>query len=305
MMLLVPMLLGAGVGAGVLLTYRGLRPRPLSLARALAGPSELAVNSGTGGGWQQRIASVALGILGWLGADQDPKLHQNLRIVGSSLHQHAYNKLVGAMVGLLAPNLVGGLLIAVGGAASPVKLAGLSLAAAAAGFVYPDSRLRREAERRRLAVRHGLSGYLDLVTIVIAGGGAEETALYTAARGGQGLAFDEIDRALDRARLTAQPAWQAFEQLADELGVQELREVSASLRLADLEGALLSESLKSKADFMRGRLLTGVEEAAKSANAKMLIPIAALAASLLLFVGFGAVNAIILPATTPQAPTSP
>ena len=93
---------------------------------------------------------------------------------------------------------------------------------AVGGFVLPDALLRDEAERRRRAFRHALSAYLDLVNVLLAGGGGIETALHAAADAGDGWGFAAIRQALDRARLTNRTPWDTFGQLGDELGVDEL-----------------------------------------------------------------------------------
>src|SRR5690606_14195018 len=99
-------------------------------------------------------------------------------------------------VALLAISRVGG------GVTHPVAAAVIAIAATAAGYTLPDERLRRAARRRRSAIRHTLSSYLDLVSILLAGGAGMETALCASAEAGQGWAFDHIRAALVSARTT-------------------------------------------------------------------------------------------------------
>ena len=154
-------------------------------------------------------------------------------------------------------------------------------------------------QRRRRDFRHSLSAYLDLVTIILAGGGGLETALQTAADLGDGWAFDEIRAALRRARLTNRTPWDLFDELGSDLGIDELRELAASAHLAGDQGARIRDSLAAKADTMRANQTAALEAQAEAATEKMLLPVVTLVLGMILFIGFGVVQAISTPGTTP------
>jgi Flp pilus assembly protein TadB len=165
--------------------------------------------------------------------------------------------------------------------------------------MYPDLGLTERIERRRRDFRHCLSAYLDLVTIILAGGGGLETALHTAADLGDGWAFTEIRSALRRARLTNRTPWDVFDELGEELGVDELRELAAAAHLAGDQGARIRASLAAKADSMRSSQTAAIEAQAESATEKMLLPVVTLVVGMILFIGFGVVEAISTPGTAP------
>jgi len=160
------------------------------------------------------------------------------------------------------------------------------------GFVYPDVPLAEQVEDRRRAFRHALGAYLELVSVLLAGGAGTQTALEAAARSGDGWVFDELRRALDRAASTNRPVWELFRELADELGIDELRDLASSLALAGGHGARVRESLVTKADAMRHSMVTDLETIAETRTEKMIIPVAIMTVGLTAFVGYGAMTAI-------------
>lgn len=295
MNVMVMALLGAGVGAGLLLTWRALHPRPMpihavfdNLARpgTAIGTAPLATDPTL-----DRVGATARRLTEALG--HDPlRLSRELELVGRTPDRHAFDKLIAAIAGLLVPNVVvAGLFMS--GIALPIgPVAVLSLATAVAGFVLPDFLLRDEAERRRRAFRHALSSYLDLVNVLLAGGAGIETALHAAADAGDGLGFQTIRSELRRARLTGRSPWDTFADLAARLGVNELAELAASVSLAGSHGARIRASLAAKADTLRGHQVAETEAAAEAATERMTIPVAVLLFGFLVFIAYPAIAQI-------------
>ncbi len=105
-----------------------------------------------------------------------------------------------------------------------------------------------------------------------------------------------------RLRVLEKPAERhAFEKLlagvGEALGVDELRELAASAHLAGDQGARIRASLAAKADSMRAHQTAAIEAQAEAATEKMLLPVVALVVGMILFIGFGVVQAISTPAT--------
>lgn len=289
-------LLGAAAGAGALLAWRGAFPRPAPLGAVLGdlarprrsmadaddfSPPRLA--------WRDRLSRLALR---WALTGDSVELRQRLHIAGRTMEAHAFDKLVGAAGGLVLP-LVFALVLLAGGIGVPVTpVAVAAVALAVVGFFLPDRSLREQVARRRMDFRHALSSYLDLVSIVLAGGGGVETALVSAAESGGGFAFGEIRGALHRARLTKRSPWDGLEDLGANLGIEELRELAASVRLAGQDGARVRQSVAAKADSLRGHQAAEVEARAEAATERMVVPVIFLVLGLMLFVGYGAVSAI-------------
>jgi Flp pilus assembly protein TadB len=217
----------------------------------------------------------------------------DLRVAGWSAARLAAEKLTAALAGLALPAVLG-ILLAVGGVAAPPGAVLLAAGAlAAGGWLLPDLTLRDVARRRRTEMRTALSSYLDLVNIVLAGGAGIETALEAAADAGDGWAFGELRSALARSRVLRMSPWACFAELGDELGVTELSELAASVRLAGEQGARIKASLAAKASSLRGHQLAEVEEAAQSATERMALPTVLMFTGFLLFIGYPAVAEIL------------
>lgn len=285
-------LFGAGIGAGILLTRRALMPRPPSIGAVLAALARpgVAIDSGAppGVATVDRVGSTARRIVESLGYDSQ-RHRQDLELVGRTPERHAFDKLLGALAGLLVPNLAGVALVAVGVPVPLGVVAVLSLPTAAAGLVLPDYLLRDEAEKRRRAFRHALSSYLDLVNVLLAGGAGIETALQAAADAGDGWGYQTIRAELRRARLTGRSPWDTFAALDDRLGINELGELAASVSLAGSHGARIRASLAAKADTLRGHQVAETEADAEAATERMTVPVAILLLGFLVFIAYPAV----------------
>lgn len=292
---------GAGIGAGLWLIVRGIRPRPIPLARQLAaldrpGTSIAATQQQEGEarltGARRALAHAGLGVMGLLGLADKPKLADQLRVLNKPLARHAYEKCLAALAGIALPLGAVAAMSAAGVAVSPLAATAIALALGAAGFIYPDLPLADQVARRRQAFRHAFSSYLDLVTILIAGGAGIETALDGAAEASDSWAFVEIRRALRRARFCRRSPWEAFDELGHELGISELAELAASVSLAGGQGARIKQSLVAKADALRGAQGAEIERAAEAQTEKMIVPVVVVILGLVLFIAFGAVSAI-------------
>jgi Flp pilus assembly protein TadB len=275
--------LGAAAGLGLLIVGRALRPAPTPLAAILAGldpptPSRAA---------QVPAASAAaLRLLRSAGVVIDDA-HPDLVVVERAAADHALRKLATAVAAAAAIAALGrgaAALLPVGAAVVLLGAAG----AAAGGFVFPDLALREEAARRRRAFRHALSAYLDLVNVILAGGGGIDSALHAAADAGDGPAFAQLRHALARARLTGRSPWDVFAELGQRLDVGELAELAASVSLAGTHGARIRLSLAAKADALRGHQQAEVETDAESATERMTIPVAVLLFGFLVFIAYPA-----------------
>lgn len=304
-MIAVAALLGAGVGSGLWLVSRAVRPRPAPLSAVFAAldrPTEGRYSLDERGSElrERRLGRMAIRLVQATGTDLG-RHDIELRLTGRNRARHALDKLIGSIGGIGVPLLVATALGSMGVMLPLFGVLGLSAGGGVAGWILPDLTLRDEAARRRKAFRHALSSYLDLVNVIIAGGGGIQTALYTAADAGDGWAFASIRRALDRARLTNRSPWDTFAELADQLDVPELAELAASVALAGSQGARIRASLAAKADTLRGHQVAETETAAESATERMTIPVAVLLFGFLVFVAYPAVQQI----STVSGPVAP
>ena len=314
---LVMALFGVGIGAGLLLAVRAMRPRPIALARvvaaldrpgvpvaAAASASDRGPSRGEVTGLSGWIGRAGVTVMRMVGVAERPLLVDRLRVLDKPLERHAFEKVLAGTAGFVLPLVAVVAMNVAGVALSPIYALVASAALGVGGFLYPDLPLAERVEQRQQAFRHAFSSYLDLVTILLAGGAGIETALEGAAEAGDGWAFAEIRRALRRARFTRHSPWEAFDQLGRDIGVSELSELAASVSLAGGHGARIKQSLTAKADALRASQAAELEGAAEQQTEKMIVPVVVMILGLVLFIAFGAVSAITDNGASTYRPTS-
>lgn len=285
--------LGAFIGVGVLLIARSVRRRPAPLAvvlRRFDGPFVPATSVAPIGvsGW----GSSATRGIGRVASSLSPRVQVDLRTVDRPAERHALDKLTLAIALGALPPIAGWLLAAMGTGFPAVVCLLLAMLGVVGGFVLPDLLLRTHAEHRRRQFRFALSSYLDLVNVLLAGGAGVETALQATAEAGDGWAFAELRNALTRARTTRRSPWAALAELGEQLAVEELVELAASIQLAGVEGARIRASLAAKAAALRGRQLAQIEADAHAASERMGVPTVAMFAAFLALLAYPAVQQI-------------
>jgi Flp pilus assembly protein TadB len=298
---IVPLLLGALVGLGAIVSWRLLFPSPPPLQAAidrLQRRNQLvrithADQSDGISNFLGRTVGASLGrIMRNLGLRVD-SLEPDLRLVGRTLDQHLAQKVVLAFFGFALPAIVA-TVWTVGGFSVPLTFpTGVGLVLGVFFFFAPDISLRSQTEERRKAFKQALGSFLDLVVISLAGGSGVESALRDAAGVGRGWAFVQLRNALEVTALTGETPWAALARLGEELGVTELVELSASVSLAGTEGARVRDSLAVKAASLRDHALAEAEAEAQSTTEKMALPVVLLFLGFLILIGYPAVDAVV------------
>lgn len=286
---------GTVFGTGLLLVVRGLCPprRALSAALSELARPRQALEPQPRRHWDRSFATAAVVVMQWLRPAPPASQAQDLALIGRTQERHAVDKLVLATLGLGLP--VGfGVVVAFGGIGLAPALVGVaSLGGAASGFVYPDIALRTEAAARRREFRHALASYLDLVTIILAGGGGVESALDAAANTGDGWVFAQIRRALAVSRLNRESPWAVLNRMADDVAIPELAELASSIGLAGDSGAKVRRSLTAKATSMRDHELADAHAAAETASERMAAPVVVMLTGFILLIGYPAVANVL------------
>jgi Flp pilus assembly protein TadB len=291
-MILPAMAAGGAVGAGLLVALRGVVAPPLPrLDRRLVELYEPRLAPGDSP-FQRRWQSWALQLVRSATDDLRP-LRRNLAVTGTTMERHAIAKLTFAVLGAALPLGVGLAWTAAGIGAPFAALALVAAFAVVGGFFVPDALLARRAARRRRDFRYALSLFLDLVVIVLAGGGGVETALHDAANSGSGWAFGELRRALNAARLRRTSPWHALRDLGEQFGSADLVELASSVQLAGTSGARVRESLRAKAISARDHELAEAEAEALAASERMGAPMVAMFVGLILLIGYPAMVTVL------------
>lgn len=283
------LMLGAGVGCGVLLVAHALRPATLPMRQVFDAVEQPGVGFNEVSSVEQRrpLRRLLIGAgKASIGVGDQSALFRDLAVTGSTLEDHAIVKAGAPAAALISCYLAWIGCQIVGLSLSPLWATMGALAAAGLAFIIPDARLRARAKARRVGFRHALSAYLDLVTVIMSGGGGLLTALQSAADAGDGWAFAEIRAALDRARLSNRTPWSQLGLLGERFDIPELQDLVAAAELAGSEGARISESVATKSDVLRTRLQAEVEQTAESLTEQMLLPVGLVLVALFLFLGF-------------------
>lgn len=290
------LLTGAGTGLGCWLILRGLYPPRPPLAAVLArldgrlGPAPIEYDPGEG--LSVRLGRPLATLLAGAGVGLTG-LRRDLTLTGRTLDGHLGEKVgLGVFGALLAPATAA--VLALGGAALPLAVPlWAALVLGVAGFFAPDLGVRAEAAGRRRDFRYALGSFLDLVVIALAGGGGVEGALEDAAGIGHGWAFVQLRTALAAARVCRETPWAGLGRLGSEIGVPELVELAASLRLAGTEGAKVRASLAAKSQSLRAHRLAEAEGEAQAATERMSLPVVLLFAGFLVFIGYPAIARVL------------
>jgi pilus assembly protein TadC len=283
--MIVPLLLGGLLGIGVWLISRGAvataPPLRVELERFhLPASAECSL-------WERQAARL-------LGTSLRPRsLDADLAIVGTSMERHLLDKLAVAIALAGCPVLIAVLTLSagVGLPAGPVLLgSGVGLGV---GFLVPDVLVRARATERRREFRAALSVFVNVLTIVLAGGGGLETALDAAASSSSSWPFQRLRAVLAQSRMSGEAAWDVLDRLGRELQVPELREVAASITLAGDSGARVRQSLDAKAASMREHDLAAARAEAESQSELMALPTVAMLVAFVLLIGYPALANVL------------
>jgi tight adherence protein C len=286
---------GLGTGLGLWLIVIGLFPRPPRLDKVLdapAGLTPLADDAEPVSGWTARWGRPAVRLLRRIGLPL-AATRRDLATVDKPVDVHLAEQATAALAGVILPPAAATLLAFGGIGTGLVVPVAASLILGIAGFLAPELSVRSDAAKYRAAFRDALSSFLDLVVISLASGAGVDQALDEAAQVGSGPAYSELRYALAEARLARVPPWDILAVLGRRVAVPELQQLAASVALAGTEGARVRDSLRSRAVSLRDRQLTEAEGEANAATERMSLPIVALFAGFLIFLGYPAVAAVL------------
>ncbi|GAA2424180.1 type II secretion system F family protein [Streptomyces coeruleofuscus] len=289
--LTMPITVGAVIGLGIYVLVRALMPSKRSAISQVARIDAMRARGSAYESARRQADTSRFGSLraevgqrvaefylqqGW----EQRSLRADLAVLDRSWEKFLATKVLLGVAGLFFGPFLFAIVWTLAIADSPIIPVWLALLCAAVFFFLPDLEIRRDAAKKRRDLRRVIGAYLDLVSMSLAGGRGLPEALMAAAEISEGWANQRIRNALSDARITGVSQWQALGQLGEELGVEELKDLSASLALVADDGAKVRESLASRAETMRHRELAEIEGSAGEKSQSMLV------AQLLLCAGF-------------------
>lgn len=201
-----------------------------------------------------------------------------LRVIGRPAATHVGYLVVAAVGGLLLPPLI----LAALNALEIIRLGvfvpvGVSILAAAAAPLLVHSAAIAEADERRIDLRHQLSAYLDMMTMLLAGNTGHEAALQQAAEAGDGLLFRELRRRMREVATTGQSLVAALTIVAADFDLPELDQVASAAALSAAEGSPVAKTLAAKCSTLRSTLAADDEARARVRNDKVTPPLVGMA----------------------------
>ena len=146
------------------------------------------------------------------------------------------------------------------------------------------------SEEVRIDVRHQLSAYLDMVTMLLAGNTGHEGALQQAARAGDGILFTELRRRMREVGTTGNSLVGALAIVGEDFGVVELTQVAAAAQLSAAEGAPVARTLTAKCSTLRSTLAAEEEANARVRNDKVTPPLVGMAVLFMALIIYPALN---------------
>jgi len=168
-----------------------------------------------------------------------------------------------------------------------------ALAAVPVGVLVVVAALLRRATERRRHFRVVISLFVDLVVLSLAGGVGIDGALHTASLVTPDWAAERIARALQAARDTGGPPWEALAEVGVELDIPDLVELSTTVQLAGTEGTRIRQTLAARGVALRRHEQAEAESAANAMTERLFLPGALLLLGFLVFIGFPAVQRIL------------
>ncbi|MDR1513184.1 MAG: type II secretion system F family protein [Propionibacteriaceae bacterium] len=129
----------------------------------------------------------------------------------------------------------------------------------------PGLDVKSRAAARREEFGFAFGAYVDLVAMEHNSGSGTRQAMEIAAEGGDSWMFERLAGELRRSRLNGQSPWDALEKLGDRIGLADLTDFAAIMRLSGEEGGAIYETLRARAASMRQtRLAKGIADANKT-----------------------------------------
>jgi tight adherence protein C len=167
----------------------------------------------------------------------------------------------------------------------------LALLAAAFGYLLPGLVVGRLTAKRKKAIQNGLPDALDLITVCVEAGSGLDQAIMKAS--------DELHLAhpvlTDELRLVTteiragKPRVEAFKNLAERTGVDDVRTLVSVLSQTDRYGTNVAQALRTHAETSRTKRRQRAEERAGKVGVKLVFPLALCLFPALYIVCFGPV----------------
>lgn len=281
---------GGTAGLGVALAIAALVPARPDLLAALRMPGHTAAPPTEPATPATAIRAAQARLETWLAATCLATPEADLRVIGMRRGEYLLTRtaLTGAA---LAVGPVYVVIFTAFGLPIPAMIpVGIGAGLAALVWFAVAGHITGKAERARRQMRHSLVAYLQLVALHRAAGAGPGAALDNAAEASELWTFRRIKAAIDSATRAGRSHWHGIADLAEDMNVDELADLSAIAAGAGTSGASIFETLLARATSLRAQLQTDEIAAAQIASGRMSIPKALLSMATMAFLLYPAIT---------------
>lgn len=237
--------------------------------------------TGAGGSWPRVVADrLGSGVIdltaGRFSVVPD---RVDLALIGRTAERQAALLVAATLAGAaIVPVLAWGLVwVGVLGSGSMVAAGVVAVVSSVLGPLLVHTATIERAATIRRDLRHQLSAYLDVVTMLLAGNTGHEGALQSAATAGDGRLFVELRRRMREAATSGRSLVAALDATGADLGLAELRQVAATAALSSTEGAPVARTLTATCATLRSTLATEQETDARLRTSRLTSPLVGMA----------------------------
>ncbi len=247
------------------------------LARRLALRPAIAVEQPAGPG-VGRVIAEQLRPIAQLAAPtgEEQRLRLRLRLANAGFRRdHAVTAFLASKVILLSGALFGFLWLNASMVRPLPNTVVLGVIVCAAAFYAPNLWLSTRITSRQRSIERGLPDALDLLVTCVEAGLALDAAVLRVS-GEIRLAHAVLADELELAHLEVKagmPRVDAFRRLAERTGVDDLKQLAATLNQTEMFGTSVGLALRVQADGMRVRRMQRAEERAAKVAVKMTLPL--------------------------------
>lgn len=156
--------------------------------------------------------------------------------------------------------------------APPLNRSGIAALVLAIGAMIPDYLLSQRIRTRQYQITKSLPDIIDLLVVSAEAGTGLDGALAEVVRRKTGPLPDEFRRVLTEIRLGKRRN-DAWIDLANRCGVDDLKNLVAALHQAEELGVSISNTLRAQSDSLRTRRSMRIRTAAATLSVKMLFPL--------------------------------
>jgi tight adherence protein C len=139
------------------------------------------------------------------------------------------------------------------------------------GYFLPDAVIDRRGTERQMQIRSSVADTVDQLTLMVRAGLGIDAAIVRTARSGTGALAEELARVVQDMRVGVSRGV-ALSNMAERVGVSELKTVTAALAQAERLGVPVAQTLQVQADELRVKRRQLAEEQAMKLPVKILFP---------------------------------